>query len=253
MENLLVQFLGWKATVLHGDTTVYDRWKWLKKNLLSNHGKTLDAGCGTGAFTLYAAKMGNESVGISFNERNMEIAQKRAALLGLKNVRFIVGDLRQLDVLSKELGTFDQVLCFETIEHLLNDKKLLADLNRCLKPGGRLLLTTPFKGHNPVMGESADRNYRSNVEDGGHVRFGYEESELRELVEEAGLKVKEVDYISGYLSQAMYNLWCKLDGVIPHKLTWGLTFPLRAFMFLDRPISRAMNYPLLSIAIVAEK
>ncbi len=253
MENLLVQFLGWKATVLHGDPTVYDRWVWLKDNLKSNAGSTLDAGCGTGAFTLYAAKMGNKAVGISFNERNMGIAEERAKLLGLTNARFIVGDLKKLDSLAKELGTFEQVLCFETIEHLLDDKKLMRDLAQCLKPGGRLLLTTPFKGHNPVMGESSDRNYQSTVEDGGHVRFGYEQEELIKLVEMPGLKVKQVDYISGYFSQMFYNLWCKMDEVIPHKFTWGLTFPLRAFQFLDRPISRMLNYPLLSIAIVAEK
>jgi 2-polyprenyl-3-methyl-5-hydroxy-6-metoxy-1,4-benzoquinol methylase len=253
MENLLVRFLGWPATILHGDTTVFDRWKWLSENLESGTKRTLDAGCGTGAFTLYAAKIGNEALGISFNKRNMEVAQERAKLMGLTNVKFIEGDLRELDKILATIGTFDQVLCFETVEHLLNDQKLLNDIARCMKPGARLLLTTPYKGHRPVIGESTDPNYLSQVEDGGHVRYGYSEEELKKLVSSAGLKLQKFDFVSGFLSQKLYNLGCRLDSVIPHKLVWALTFPLRSLVVLDPVITSLLKYPGLSIALVATK
>lgn len=40
-------------------------------------------------------------------------------------------------------NSFDTVICFQVLEHIKNDGRLLAEIHRILKPGGRLLLTTP--------------------------------------------------------------------------------------------------------------
>ena len=82
---------------LFGDACVYDRWDWLRRRLLPGPVRTLDAGCGSGAFTLGAAKLGNQAVGLSFDKNNNAKATHRAKLLGLSNVTFMTLDLRQLD------------------------------------------------------------------------------------------------------------------------------------------------------------
>jgi SAM-dependent methyltransferase len=41
-------------------------------------------------------------------------------------------------------GIFDLVLCTEVLEHLHTPELALAEMQRVLKPGGKLLLTTPF-------------------------------------------------------------------------------------------------------------
>lgn len=253
MENLLVRFLGWRATILHGDATVADRWEWVKRHLQTGPVRTLEAGCGTGAMTLFAARMGNSALGLSFNERNNQVAEKRAAILRLSGAQFQTADLRSLDALNLEREAFDQVLCLETIEHLLEDQKLLMNISRLLKKGGRLLLTTPYKGHFPLIGEPQDPEYRTTVEDGGHVRFGYTSQEIRELCENAGLEVVSEELISGYVSQKLYTLSCKLDAVLPHKLVWLLTLPLRPLRKLDRLLTDLLEYPGLSLAVVAIK
>ena len=38
----------------------------------------------------------------------------------------------------------DVLLCTETLEHVLTPEKFLAEARRCLRPGGRLILTVPF-------------------------------------------------------------------------------------------------------------
>ena len=43
-----------------------------------------------------------------------------------------------------EDGAADVVLCTETLEHVLTPETLLAEAQRCLRPGGHLLLTVPF-------------------------------------------------------------------------------------------------------------
>jgi len=43
-----------------------------------------------------------------------------------------------------EDASADVVVCAETLEHVLRPAELLAEAHRCLRPGGRLLLTVPF-------------------------------------------------------------------------------------------------------------
>lgn len=247
MENILVRFIGYMATVLHGDPAVFDRWRWLKKNLNSGHLRTLDAGCGSGAFTIYAAKIGNEAIGISFNERNNIIAAERAKILKISNVNFIQGDLRKLDEMSEILGKFDQIICFETIEHILDDKKLIKDFLSLLNPGGRLLLTAPYKYYKHLYGDRL-----SAYEDGGHVRWGYTHEEMKDLLEKFDFKIETTEYITGYVPQQLINLQRVLSEVNP-KLAWLIIFPLRIFQFFDPIITKIIKYPFFSIGVVAVK
>jgi SAM-dependent methyltransferase len=247
MRDALVRILGWKATVLQGDPTVVDRWAWLKRHLRPGPLRTLDAGCGTGAFTLYAATIGNEAVGVSFDPAQLDRARRRAAILGVTDVTFYAGDLRRLDAMADLLGTFDQVLLFETIEHIVDHQKLVDDVAARLRPGGTLLLTAPYMGHKPLWGETV-----SETEDGGHVRWGYTHEEVRGLLAGAGLVVEAEEFISGLVSQKLASLQFGLCRVNTHA-AWGLTAPLRVLHPLDSALTRLTGYPHLSVGVVARK
>ena len=233
--------------VLHGDTLVVDRWKWLKPLLLPGPKRTLDAGCGNGCFTIYAAKIGNEVIGLNFDEGPNVGARFRANLLGVNGAQFRQGDLRELDKMADELGTFDQILCMECIEHISDDKKLVTDLAALLKPGGRLLLTTPFKNHKPLRDEVV-----SGKEDGGHVRFGYTHAELRQIFEGSGLKVESEQFISGFIAQKLTSL-ARIFGLSRERIGWAVVFPLRCLKILDKHVTAMLNYPYLSVGIVGIK
>jgi SAM-dependent methyltransferase len=245
--DLLVRLLGWRATLLHGDPLVLDRARWARCHLKAGPLRTLDAGCGNGAFTFLAARLGNEALGISFENANNRKAARRAALLGIPNAIFMEADLRELDRLRGKIGPFDQAICFETIEHILDDRKLAADLAALLKPGGRLLLTAPFRNCPPLRGDRI-----SAYEDGGHVRRGYTHDEMRELLGAAGLATVVEDYVSGVVSQRLANLEHVVGG-FDARLGWAATLPLRVFQRADRAITDAARRPYYSIAIVAEK
>ena len=246
MENLILRLFGFLPTVLFGDAAVFDRWLWLKRHL--GRGRTLDAGCGSGAFAIYAAKRGNEAVGISFDERNNKVASERAKLLGVQNVSFLSHDLRRLDELAEKLGTFDQAICFETIEHIVNDKKLLRDIRGMLNPGGELLLTAPYTHYKRIMG-----NKISEVENGDHVRWGYTHEEIESLLKEAGFAVKTRDYVTGAISQWLILLYRALSRVLPYQAAWAVVLPFRLLTVLNPVVTKLLRYPYLSIAIVAER
>ena len=247
MRNALIRLIGWRATVLHGDPTVYDRWRWLRRHLLSGSLRTLDAGCGSGAFTLYAAKIGNQAVGVSSDEANNRKARARADILRISTAAFVQSDLRQLDEIKAQLGHFDQIICLETIEHIRDDKKLLRDLSDLLKPGGRLLLTTPFEGCPPLRGDQL-----SQQEDGGHVRWGYTHQDIRELFDDCGLDTVVEEYASGVLSQQIVNLQRAISTISP-LLGWVVTFPLRVCQCVDPAVTNMLKHPWLSVAMVGLK
>jgi 2-polyprenyl-3-methyl-5-hydroxy-6-metoxy-1,4-benzoquinol methylase len=162
-------------------------------------------------------------------------------------VAFRVVDLRELDRFADGLGQFDQVLCLEVIEHILDDRKLLRDLATVTRPGGRLLLTTPNRDHVPFFGETI-----SDHEDGHHLRVGYSHEEMEALLREAGFRDVSRTFVSGVLSQKSFNLMYRLDRAYPH-LGWVVTLPLRVLRPLDGFLTRLMRYPPLSIGVVATR
>jgi SAM-dependent methyltransferase len=230
--------------MIQGDPCVYDRYRWVRGHLTPGNERTLDVGAGNGGFALFAASIGNKCVGLSFDEREMRDAERRAALCGIANVRFTVHDLRDgpLD------GGFDQVICLEVAEHLLDDEKLFRDMAAALRPGGRLLLTTPFADHRPLRAETL-----SETEDGGHVRWGYSEARLRELCDSASLAPISFGFISGVVSQKLTNLQRRLRPWGGQHLGWAVVFPFRLLQLLDGPVTCAMRWPHLCITLIAER
>jgi SAM-dependent methyltransferase len=196
---------------------------------------------------MYAAKIGSGAVGISFDARNNAVARERARVLDLDNVKFIDGDLRRLDALSRELGVFDQVICLETIEHILDDRKLLRDCAAVLRPGGRLFLATPYINYRPFAGEAI-----SVTEDGGHVRRGYSFKNMRELLSEAGFEVEREEYATGIVSQYLCRIMKFFNAWYPN-LGWLVTLPMRLIQVLDAPLTALLKYPHLSICIECKK
>ena len=249
----LVKLIGFPATLVHGDTTVVDRWLWLKARLpeTRNGESLIDIGCGTGAFTIGAALRGYSSLGLSWDERNQNMAASRAKLCKAEGARFEIQDLRVLDQRQDLKERFDYAICFENIEHILNDRKLLEDVARCLKPGGRLLLTAPNYHYRPITPN--EKGPFSKTEDGWHVRRGYSVGMLEELCEIAGLRIEKQSYCSGFLSQKIAYVMRWLTRVHP-LLAWAVVLPLRALPPLfDRPVTFLLGWPYFSICIEAYK
>ena len=246
--NFLVRFFGWRATLIFGDAGVFDRWLWLRKNIDFNAKKTLDAGCGSGAFSLYIARKGNKVIGISFDKRNNELAHKRAKILKVNNIEFITADLRELQALKDKLGKFKQIICFETIEHIKGDKKLIHDFAELLEPGGKLLVTVPYKYYKRIPGEKL-----SKTEDGGHVRWGYTHKEMGKILEQNGLTVKYECYITGIISQYLIRLQRIISKSFHPIIGWIVLLPLRPFQLLDPLVMKFVNFPYLSIGVLAIK
>ncbi len=99
-------------------------------------GRILDLGCGTGWKAAYFQREPSNSViAVDRDARLLEFGRKTFGVESL-----VEGDACALAFPS---ATFDWVLAVEVIEHLARPDLLLREVHRVLRPGGKLLLTTP--------------------------------------------------------------------------------------------------------------
>lgn len=101
----------------------------------------LDACCGTGASALPAAEQVGPSgrvVGVDVAEASLSLARAKAERRGLTNVEFIAGDVEATGLPS---ASFDAVVCVFGIFFLPDMTRLMQELWRMVRPGGRLAIT----------------------------------------------------------------------------------------------------------------
>lgn len=254
-DVILTYFINWfghPITLITGDTLVLDRWIWLKKKLLKTKGKRLlDLGCGSGAFSLGAGLLGYHVVGLTWDKRDHLVAEMRAELLKLDCVKFEIQDIRDLETRKDLAGLFDVVVCLETIEHIIDDSKLMINIANMLTLGGMLILSTPNLSLRPIS--KNDNGPFSDIEDGSHVRKGYKKEDLYDLCQLSGLQLLEIGYISGFFSQKITAIMRELSRIHP-LLGWMVVLPLRIFPpILDNIITDFINWPYYTITLFAEK
>lgn len=84
---------------------------WLPQDLSGR--RVLDAGCGTGALALEAARRGAAVVAIDLSAQLVALAEERAAReFDAARLRFLVGDM-----LDPALGRFDHVVAMDSLIH----------------------------------------------------------------------------------------------------------------------------------------
>jgi 2-polyprenyl-3-methyl-5-hydroxy-6-metoxy-1,4-benzoquinol methylase len=97
-------------------------------------GRVLDVGCGDGTFLNRIRKTGWSVEGFDFDEKVLTSAKAKYGL-DLKH-----GDIKSLGF-QKE--SFDAITLNHVIEHVPDPLEMFAECRSLLKPGGRLVMTTP--------------------------------------------------------------------------------------------------------------
>jgi 2-polyprenyl-3-methyl-5-hydroxy-6-metoxy-1,4-benzoquinol methylase len=144
--------------------------------------RVLDVGCGEGRFAAALAAAGAEVVGIDVAEEPLRRARELHPEL----------DLRLADGEGPwdlpDAG-FDVVWAGEVIEHVADTAAWLSEVRRMLRPGGRLLLSTPAHGLRVRLGLAlSERAFARHFDPlGDHLRF-YTRPMLIQLLEEFGFE-----------------------------------------------------------------
>lgn len=164
-------------------------------------GKTvLEIGCGRGGFACWMASLPmrpSRLIAADFAHSAVDKGNAFAASQGLKGIEWEVADIQNI---PHEAATFDTVVSCETIEHVPNPKRAIAEMARVLKPGGRLFVTTPnylstmglYRCYMRVTG-------RRFTEEGQPINNFMLLPLTRLWVARSGLRVRVVDAIGHYL------------------------------------------------------
>ena len=132
---------------------------------LPENTRALDLGCSVGCSTFELARHCQEVIGIDYSQAFIDAANRMkteglhaawrlhegsaTTLLDLKvdeaidpnRVHFEAGDAQHI---REDIGQFDVVIACNLICRLPEPKRLLQQLSQLVKPGGQLLITTPF-------------------------------------------------------------------------------------------------------------
>ncbi|MGI9070920.1 MAG: class I SAM-dependent methyltransferase [Bryobacteraceae bacterium] len=148
--------------------------------------RVVDLGCGNGALLGAIARPDWEMVGIDASETGIRVAQ-----VAHPNIRFQLSDITSVfEELECPQDYFDVAISTEVIEHVYAPRNLVKNAWRLLRPGGLLIISTPYHGYLKnlalsVMGHF-DRHFTA-LWDGGHIKF-WSRSTIAILLREAGFR-----------------------------------------------------------------
>lgn len=100
--------------------------------------RVLDVGCGNAYGTALMAKNANEITGLDYDQSTIDSNKETYKDIG--NLNFQRGTIPPLPF---EDNSFDVITAFQFIEHIEKRNDFLKDCIRVLKPGGKVLVTTP--------------------------------------------------------------------------------------------------------------
>lgn len=107
-------------------------------------GRVLDIACGTGYGSKIMAKAKkkeiNEIIAVDVDGDTLKYARQHHYHPLVQYVQANAED----EILPDQLGFFDVITSFETLEHLESEEIFLNSLYKMLMPGGTLILSTPF-------------------------------------------------------------------------------------------------------------
>ena len=161
-------------------------------------GRILDVGCGSYPYFLSHT---------SFREKLAVERQRPAA--APEGIRWFELDLNATPELPFPAGHLDGVTMLAVVEHLdpAGLERLFADIHRVLRPGGRLVVTTPASWSDGLLKLMARLRLVSAEEIDEHV-FAYTQPLLGWYFGRAGFDRDRVRF--GYF-EARLNLWATAD------------------------------------------
>jgi 2-polyprenyl-6-hydroxyphenyl methylase/3-demethylubiquinone-9 3-methyltransferase len=144
----------------------------------------LDLGCGNGSFVSLFQDRGWKLYGTDFSPSGLEIARQN-----FPGIEFFLADSSApTGDLFGRVGQVDAIVSTEVIEHLYDPRGFLRNAHALLKPGGILVLTTPYHGYLKnlliALTGGMDRHF-TVLWDHGHIKF-WSRKTLTAALEEAG-------------------------------------------------------------------
>lgn len=228
-------------------------------------GIALDIGIGTG-YTTRAVLGDRPTACVDLHAPNLDYYRSRASSGDAGNTLCVVAPAAALPF---QTGVFRFILCSEVLEHLEDDDAAVNEIARVLADDGKAVITVPytglgFTGFLELFGIKTVHDFPGPER---HVRAGYDERSLQELLGRHGLQIEHQAYYLHLFTKLAVDLvslaHLVYQRVIHRRRAWTwsdaaeaegsrafnifrMVFPfLLAFSRLDRLLSRFRGFGLV--------
>jgi len=183
----------------------------------------LDVAAGTGIAGRALAPQVRAVVALDATAAMLEAGRAAAAEEGVANVLFLLGDASALPFLD---ASFDVALTRFSLHHLEDPARAVAEMARCLRPGGRILVADIVAADDPGVAREQDRLER--LRDPSHLRL-QTAAGLAALLRHAGLGAVRVETrdverpLAAWLAQTRTNAATtrEIEGALRRELAGG--------------------------------
>jgi glycosyltransferase involved in cell wall biosynthesis/SAM-dependent methyltransferase len=155
----------------------------------------LDVGCGSGWLSEYFARLGYDVTGIDISDALIAMARDRVERVPYDvdhetalRCRFLTQDVESAPLPEK----FDAVVCYDSLHHFEDERKVFRHLAAMLDVGGLLFI---LEGHKPSAGSATEDELQDVMRRYGTLESPFSGDYLRALLDEHGLAVVG-DYVS---------------------------------------------------------
>ncbi|KKQ25102.1 MAG: Type 11 methyltransferase [Microgenomates group bacterium GW2011_GWC1_37_12b] len=162
---------------------------------LKKESKLLEVGCGDGVFLKRIVKTYKvKAWGIDISSNSI----RRAKIDDEQKIKFRVADATKIPFPK---NSFDNIICFDTLEHIKDQNKVIEEMIRVLKPGGKLLLFTINRNQKYTWNYWMDKIgidiYRGYDHD---PKLFLDSNNTVNLLNKSGMKILKVELYNGFFT-----------------------------------------------------
>ncbi|MFZ2518354.1 MAG: class I SAM-dependent methyltransferase [Anaerolineae bacterium] len=180
--------------------------------------RVLDISTGKGRFAVNLAALAAEVTALDIAPQMLALAQHAADEHGV-GVQFLQADAEQLPFPD---AAFDVALCMEAIMHVPHPQRLLNEMARVTRPGGKVILSMTNRWRLNALGEAPGALYRrlglAQQPTTPRYMWHYSAPEFKHFFERAGLTIERLH--GQGLFQANARLWLNSEVSLPMFPRW---------------------------------
>jgi SAM-dependent methyltransferase len=197
-----------KERFWHPGVFIRDQWVKTEAEKLPPGSKVLDAGAGASKYRPFFSHC---------DYKTQDFCKYEGPLVKYLQPIDYVCDIASIPLPAQSL---DAILCTEVIEHVVDPMLVLGEFQRLLKPGGKLLLTSPLLSHHHME----PYHYY-----GGFTRYWYEY-----WLPKKGFKIDSLTAVGGpgmtavVFLQAFYSVWSAEEKKLKPGVRRSLSMVFRA-------------------------
>ena len=191
--------------------------------------RALEVGPGSGVYLPTLCSLFGEVVTSDIEESYLERASNLSS--AHPNLSMKIDDITNS---SLPESSFDLILCTEVVEHIPDSASALREMHRLLKPGGKLVLSTPQRyspleltakiAFLPGIIDIVRCVYREPILETGHINL-MTDKQVTEQIESVGFRIRE-QFKSGmyipFLAEFTGNYGLKLEKRLERGLRGGV-------------------------------